>query len=72
MSNKVQENRVRRLASRIGSSVCKSRRRDDRVADYGLYQVFDDRNFLKFSSKSLDDIEWYLRAFKYPHPLFVA
>jgi hypothetical protein len=41
MSNDVQENRIRRMAERRGYYLTKSRRRDERAADYGLYLLTD-------------------------------
>src|SRR3954469_13220726 len=39
---KVRENRLRRLAARQGRILVKSRRRDPRADDYGLYVLVDD------------------------------
>lgn len=41
MSNDIQENRVRRMARRQGLRLVKSRRRDPRALDYGLYTLVD-------------------------------
>jgi hypothetical protein len=41
-SMKVQENRLRRMAERQGMMLVKSRRRDPRALDYGLYVLVDD------------------------------
>jgi hypothetical protein len=38
---KVRENRLRRMAERQGYSLQKSRRRDPRAVDYGLYSIVD-------------------------------
>jgi hypothetical protein len=38
---KVRENRLRRMASRQGLQVLKSRRRDPRALDYGTYWLVD-------------------------------
>ena len=40
-SEKVRENRLRRMAERQGLVVHKSRRRDPRAIDYGVYYVAD-------------------------------
>jgi hypothetical protein len=37
MSNDVHENRIRRMAQRQGFSLTKSRRRDARALEYGMY-----------------------------------
>jgi hypothetical protein len=39
MSEKVRENRARRAAARQGLVLTKSRRRDPRALDYGVYWV---------------------------------
>lgn len=39
--NRVQENRVRRVAQRRGLELRKSRRRDPQAVDYGLYSLID-------------------------------
>jgi hypothetical protein len=41
MSEKVRENRLRRMAERQGLRLEKSRRRDRRALDYGRYQLVD-------------------------------
>jgi hypothetical protein len=38
---KVRENRLRRMASRQGLQLMKSRRRDPRALDYGTYWLVD-------------------------------
>ena len=40
---KVRENRLRRMAERQGLALRKSRRRDPRALDYGVYYVADAR-----------------------------
>ena len=40
-AQKVQENRLRRVASRRGLRIEKSRRRDPDALDYGLFAIFD-------------------------------
>lgn len=41
MSDKVRENRLRRMADRQGLRLVKSRRRDPRAIDYGGYMLVD-------------------------------
>jgi hypothetical protein len=41
-SKKVRENRLRRAAERQGLMLIKSRRRDPRAIDYGLYVLVSD------------------------------
>jgi hypothetical protein len=41
VTNRVQENRVRRVAQRRGLRLVKSRRRDPQAVDYGLYALID-------------------------------
>jgi hypothetical protein len=61
MDEKVQENRVRRMAARQGYAVTKTRRIDRRAYDYGTYAIeqviggSDRRDML-----SLDEIEHFL------------
>ena len=40
---KIDENRVRRMAQRQGYTLHKSRRRDPRALDYGVYWLDSDR-----------------------------
>jgi hypothetical protein len=40
-SDKVRENRLRRMAARQGMELRKSRRRDPRAIDYGQYWLVD-------------------------------
>lgn len=42
MSDKVRENKFRRAAERQGLLLVKSRRRDPRACDYGMYVLVDD------------------------------
>ena len=37
---KIRENRLRRMAGRQGLTISRSRRRDPRAWDYGLWQMF--------------------------------
>ncbi len=41
-TEKVRENRLRRAATRQGLALVKSRRRDPRAVDFGLYVLVDD------------------------------
>lgn len=41
LSEKVYENRLRRVAERQGLRLIKSRRRDPRATDYGMYALVD-------------------------------
>jgi hypothetical protein len=43
-SEKVRENRLRRMAERQGLALVKSRRRDRRAADYGKYMLVNPYN----------------------------
>jgi hypothetical protein len=40
-ADKVRENRLRRVAERRGLSLVKSRRRDPRSIDYGMFMIVD-------------------------------
>lgn len=40
-TDKVRENRLRRMASRQGLNLVKSRRRDPRATDYAKYWLYD-------------------------------
>jgi hypothetical protein len=69
MEDKVKENRVRRIASRRGYVLKKSRRRDPHAVDFGGYLLMDvRRNFAVLGgqgyaySATLDEIEDYLDA----------
>ncbi|HEV2542934.1 MAG TPA: hypothetical protein VGU70_09285 [Methylobacterium sp.] len=64
MSEKVRENRLRRVAERRGLRLEKSRRRDPRAMDFGGYMLIDGyRNTVVSGanpyaySLSLDDVE---------------
>lgn len=67
MSEKVRENRLRRMAERQGLVLLKSRRRDPKAYDFGGYMLTDARaNTVVIGgdpfaySASLDDAEAYL------------
>lgn len=65
MSEKVRENRLRRMAQRQGLRLEKSRRRDEHALDYGCYALIDaSRNAIYYGTDnsglyraSLNDIE---------------
>lgn len=61
---KVRENRLRRAAARQGIALRKSRRRDPRALDYGVYWLVESkRNRLVAGGEhgvSLDEVEEYL------------
>lgn len=63
-TEKVRENRIRRMLKRQGYSLVKSRRRNPQAIDYGGYMIIDtDRNYVVFGSNAyafsatLDDVE---------------
>lgn len=63
MSDKVRENRLRRMAERQGFTLTKSRRRDPRATDYGKYWLANaSTNALETEERALtlDEIEAYL------------
>ena len=55
-SEKVRENRLRRMASRQGLQLMKSRRRDPRALDYGMYWLVD-ASGVEVASGDVDAIE---------------
>lgn len=67
-SEKVRENRLRRMAERQGLALRKSRRRDPRAIDYDKYALIDpNRNWIVAGVAGtgrfewdLDDVEAYL------------
>ncbi|MGI8681150.1 MAG: hypothetical protein ACR2JO_03250 [Mycobacteriales bacterium] len=66
-SEKVRENRLRRMAARQGLSLSKSRRRDPRALDYGAWTVGTERvgkswrgSELLVSDLDLDGVEAFL------------
>ncbi|MFI6329880.1 hypothetical protein ACIBBG_16455 [Micromonospora chersina] len=65
MSDKVRENRLRRMAERQGLKLLKSRRRDPRATDYGKYwlaNVSTDTLETGEHGLTLDEIEAYLKG----------
>ncbi len=63
-AEKVRENRLRRVASRRGLRLVKSRRRDPRALDYGTYWVVNPSTNLNLSGdlglQGLDEVERFL------------
>ena len=59
-TEKVRENRLRRMADRQGLTLRKSPRRDPRALDYGVYRLVNDRDRVVAESTDLDAIESYL------------
>ena len=66
---KVRENRLRRMAERQGLRLVKSRRRDPRAIDYGLYTIVSDQTNTVVAGTerttgrpefTLDDVEAWL------------
>lgn len=63
---KVNENRLRRMAERQGLKLMKSRRRDPRAIDYGGYMLVNAYNMIVAGaspnaySMSIDDVEAWL------------
>ena len=67
-SDKVRENRLRRMADRQGLRLVKSRRRDERAVDYGGYMLVDVQTggavcgYGPFGyAADLDEVEAYLK-----------
>lgn len=58
---KVRENRLRRMAGRQGLQLLKSRRRDPRAIDYGIYWLVD-ASGVEVTSGDVDAIETWLRG----------
>jgi hypothetical protein len=65
----MRESRARRAIARIGYSLAKSRRRDDRYPDFGLFHIVDPyRNAVIAGgspwafSMSLDDVEAWIAS----------
>jgi hypothetical protein len=62
-SEKIRENRVRRMLSRQGYKLSKSRRRDPLALDFGQYVI--SRGAARFKVASLDEAEqWALKEKK--------
>src|ERR1700730_7281023 len=66
MTDKIRENRLRRMAERQLLRLEKSRRRDPRAPDFGGYMLVNDRNIAVLGAlqnayeATLDDVEAYL------------
>lgn len=66
MDDKIRENRLRRMAVRQGLQLAKSRRRDPRAVDYGVYRVVDAHTSLVHAGphqdgfRDLDEVEAFL------------
>ena len=61
--DKIRENRLRRAAGRQGLTFTKSRRRDPRARDYGLYWLTDQTTNALMTAEqglTLDEIEEFL------------
>lgn len=64
-SEKVRENRLRRMAERRGFKLVKSRRRDPQAIDYGTYELVDaELNVVAGGPMTLDGIEQQLFGFR--------
>ena len=69
MTDKVRENRLRRIAERRGMALAKSRRRDPKAMDFGGYMLTDiatnsvvmGATPIAFSA-TLDDVEAWLES----------
>jgi hypothetical protein len=69
MTDKVRENRLRRVASRQGMTLQRSRRRDERACDHGLYRLVDTVTNVVVAGSgafnftmTLDDVEAWLNS----------
>lgn len=71
MTDKVRENKMRRMADRQGLRLVKSRRRDENALDHGLYGLIDlETNGTVFGSNpintiftaTLDEVEEWLTS----------
>jgi hypothetical protein len=59
-AEKVREARVRRMLARQGYTLSRSRRRDPRAVDYGVYAISRDGTVI-YEASGLDDAErWTL------------
>lgn len=68
MVDKVEENRLRRMAGRQGFVLEKSRRRDRRARDYGMYRLLPDHRDLGAHrrdgpfNRTIQEVEQFLTA----------
>lgn len=62
--DKVRENRLRRMARRQGFTLRKSRTRDPRALDYGIYWLIGSANNVGTDERglSLDEVERFLNG----------
>jgi hypothetical protein len=65
MEDKVRENRLRRVAQRQGYTLQKSKRRDPRAIDYGLFLIVDQNNRIVAKGRhgewlEIDEVEEWL------------
>lgn len=60
MSSHTREVRARRAAERQGIALSKSRRRDPRALDFGLWTLDDPRRQRHLTGLTLDQVEHYL------------
>ena len=60
-TDKIRENRLRRMAERQGLQLQKSRRRDPRAVGYGTWQIVDPQGN-RVASGSLDEVEAWLTS----------
>lgn len=58
-TDKIRENRLRRMAARQGYALRKTRRIDTRAKDYGTYSLVPDKGKPK-EFASIDDLEEFL------------
>ena len=70
MTDKVRENRLRRMADRQGFKLRRSPRRDTSAIDYGLYAITDhvsgglvyEEGPISIFTLDMDEVETYLRS----------
>jgi hypothetical protein len=76
-AEKTRENRLRRMAERQGYTLKKSRRRDPRAIDYGMYVIVNPMTNTVVAGEattgrpefSLDDVEEWLAMEREDRPL---
>ena len=61
-TEKVRDNRMRRAAERQGLALSKSRRRDPRALDFGMYRLTDGSGRLVLETTDAAEVEAYLRG----------
>lgn len=64
IEDKVRENRLRRMATRQQLKLVKSRRRDERAYDFGVYWISDLNNNLQSpeAGMNIDEVEEFLTS----------